>query len=237
MITLANAEAVLCLSAIAALGSGMTSRADEPRDVGRSVVLQVKPEGSIVKRGDLIGKIADPALTAKLADREAEAKRAEAALANARLTLEVARVAVTEYLEVTYKEELAAIRGEIARAESDMEQAGDRLEWSLKKQEHGVFVRPSQIDADRLAITKARFIYEQSKTKLMVLEKYTWDKIVKELRAKEAGAEADEAGRRADLERSKARRDKVRRKVDRLEIVAPADGRLILRDLADPGAR
>ena len=49
---------------------------------------------------------------------------------NARLTREVAEIAVVEYAQGIYAQDLATVKTEIALAESDLQRARTQLDWS-----------------------------------------------------------------------------------------------------------
>ena len=56
---------------------------------------------------------------------------------NAKLTREVAEIAVVEYVEGIFKQDLATVEGEIKLAESDLSRSEDRLDWARRMYEKG----------------------------------------------------------------------------------------------------
>jgi hypothetical protein len=79
---------------------------------GRTRIVLLKPSGSWVKAGDLVCELDASALDVLLAEQRITTKAAEANFQNARLTREVAEIAVTEYSEGIYKQDVQTIRGE-----------------------------------------------------------------------------------------------------------------------------
>jgi HlyD family secretion protein len=130
---------------------------------------------------------------------------------------------------------LKAAEGEIALAESDLKRAEDRMEWSNKMYEKE-YLSTAQNIADRLSLQKARFALEQAQTKKAVLEKYTYDKSIKELESELKKAHSVEIARKADWEREKQKTRAIRREIARCKIHAPADGELILGPGIERGA-
>jgi hypothetical protein len=102
----------------------------------------------------------------------------------ARLTRELAELAVEEYEEVTYPRDLATVRGEIKLAESDLARSKASEELNFKK---------------------AQFTLEQAQSKKKVLVDYTREKTIKELESEVKKAKSDELAKQAawDSERSK----------------------------------
>jgi HlyD family secretion protein len=133
-------------------------------------------------------------------DRRLAIARARAAYLNAQLTRQVAEIALVEYQEGIYKQDKGTLQGEIALAESDRKRAEDRLEWSRKMHARG-FVSQAQFTSDKLSVDRAAFSTEQAKTKLDVLEKYTFNKTIKELQSEVEKARAAELARWADYVR------------------------------------
>ncbi len=196
------------------------------------VILYLELEGATVHRGDLIGEMDTTALRTELADQEIAAQQAEAAHKNAERTLEVAWAALIEYLDGTFKQEITTLKGEIALAGSELRKAVDKRNWSERMKDKG-YVPVASYTADVLALQKANFMLEQAQTKLNVLQKYTKGKILKEYQSEVNKAVVAEADKQADLEQARTKREAIREQIERCRIVAPSDGRLILRSLPE----
>ena len=118
-------------------------------------------------------------------------QQAQASYQQAKLTREVAELAVKEYEQGIYLQDLATIQGQVALAMSDQERAVDRLEWSKKMVFKGRLSEATNI-ADQLAKQQADFSLEQAQTQLKVLKEYTKEKQMKSLRSDVEKAKADE---------------------------------------------
>jgi CRISPR/Cas system type I-B associated protein Csh2 (Cas7 group RAMP superfamily) len=81
------------------------------------------------------------------------------------------RIAATQAARV------ASIKNEIASAKSDLKRAEDRVVWASHMFEKK-YVSKAQLISEKLALQRATFAYEQAKTKLNVLVKYTKDKTI-----------------------------------------------------------
>jgi HlyD family secretion protein len=111
---------------------------------------------------------------------------------NAKLTREVAEIAVIEYIEGIYKQDLETIECEIARAESDQARAADRVEWATHMYGMGFGPLGPKIEQDHV------------QTRGSVLDKLKKDKTIEKLNSEVEKARADELAKQADYEREKA---------------------------------
>jgi hypothetical protein len=140
---------------------------------------------------------------AALNNQEIAIRAAQAAYDNARLTREVAEIAVVEYKEGIFKQEWEAAQGEIALSKSDLERAKDELEWAKRIERKGYAFLITK--SPQLAYERAKFALDQAVTKRNVLENYTKDKTIKELESEVASARANELAKKAILELEKTK--------------------------------
>jgi RNA polymerase sigma factor (sigma-70 family) len=119
---------------------------------------------------------------ARLRAQQLATRKAKASYEIAKLTRELAGIAVEEYEEVNYPRDLATVGAEIKLAESDLA----RSEVKLNRK-------------------KAQFALEQAQGKRDVLIKYTKGKTIKELESAVEKARSDELAKEAawDLEKAK----------------------------------
>jgi hypothetical protein len=125
---------------------------------------------------------------------------ARASYENARLTREVAEIALAEYVQAIYEQDRETILGEIALARSDRERAEDRLEWTERMLDKGHVVLVDYTSA-KLSVDRAAFVEEQACTKLDVLDRYTYEKTLKELTSEVEKARAEELAKKATHQR------------------------------------
>jgi HlyD family secretion protein len=190
---------------------------------GTSTILYVVPEGTRVAKGQLVCLLDTDRARESLEDQRITTRQAEANYMQARLTREVAEVAVKEYEIGTFKQQLETINGDIALAQADLSRAQDRFEWA-KKMAEKKYVSPAQLVSDELSLKKAKFAVEQNETKKRVLEEYTKAKTIKELRAEVEKARSDELAKRATYELEKAREQKRKPQARSVKVLAPVDG-------------
>jgi RND family efflux transporter MFP subunit len=199
---------------------------------GTTTIIFILPEGSRVKKGDKVCELDSATLKDNHKNQMITSQQAAASYEQAKLTREVAEVAVKEYLEGVFKQDLETVQGEIALARADVTRAQDRLTWSTKMKEKGYISESARL-ADELSLKKAQFALEQSQTKLDVLMKYTKDKTVKELQADVEKAKSDELAKKATFSLEKDKEDKLLRQINNCILNAPGDGLVVYAN--DPG--
>jgi HlyD family secretion protein len=131
-------------------------------------------------------------------------RKAQARFEIARATRELAEIALEEYEQSTYPQDLATAEGEIKLAESDLSRSEDRLEWA-KKMFDKKYVTPAQKVSEELSNKKAKFTLEQAQSKKKVLVEYTKGKSIKELRSEIDKARVGELEKKAILELESAK--------------------------------
>jgi HlyD family secretion protein len=143
-----------------------------------------------------------------LLDQMAIERKAESSYRRAKLVREVAAYALQEYRQGIYLQDLATSRGQLALAQSNLERAIDRLEWSNKMRTRGFVTKATNI-ADQLTKQQAEFDLEQARTQLEVLEKYTRDKQIKSLTSDIEKARADEQAKQSAYRMEQSKRWRI----------------------------
>jgi len=151
-------------------------------------------------------------LRARWRAQQIASRKAEAEFHNARLTREIAEIAVLEYAEGIYVQDIATVNGEIKLAESDLRRAEDRLDWARRMFDKG-FVPPATKNSEELNLKRAVFALEQACSKKRVLVEFTKGKTIKELKSEVEKARSDELAKKAAWELEKAKEVKLERQV------------------------
>ncbi len=193
---------------------------------GQTTIIMILPEGTSVKKGDIVAELDSSALQDNLKNQRIATLGAEAAYQNAKLTREVAEIAVTEYIEGVYKQEHETAQGEIALAKSELKRAEDRLEWSNRMLEKG-YVSKAQNVADKVGLEQKKFALEQAQTKLSVLEKYTKEKTIKELKSEVEKTKSDELAKKQTYQLEQDKEAKLVTQIANCKLAAPGDGLVV----------
>jgi multidrug resistance efflux pump len=230
-----------CVAALALLGAipptlAQDRRADEPagqkagvdvanRVEGRNQILSIKPEGTLVKKGDLVCELDASAFKERLANQEAVIRAAELAEQGAKAAREVAEMAVTEYVDGTYKLEVMAALRDVARTKAETLRAEGRLAALERTSEKGDSPSADVIPA-RLDLQAAKFSFELAKSRKDVLEKYAKQRMVKKLKGEVETARAEQIAANAAHLRELGKRRELNEQISRCQIYAPIGGRV-----------
>jgi hypothetical protein len=141
-----------------------------------------------------------------VSDAKSESRKAEAEYQDGKVQREIAEIAIREYAEGIYVQDLATIEGEIKLAESDLVRLEDRLEMARRAFEKG-FLSKAQLVSEELAFRRAQFTLEQRRSRLDVLKKYDKERELKKLSANIDKARAEELSKQAAWELAKRRED------------------------------
>jgi RNA polymerase sigma factor (sigma-70 family) len=193
---------------------------------GPTTILWLRKEGTWVKKGRVLAELDSAALKDSLVNQEITTKGAEAAYQNAKLTREVAEIAVREYEEGIYKQDKQTAETEIKLAESELTRALERQTWATRMLEKG-YISKQQKSIEEQSLNKARMAIEQHQTRLDVLERYTKDKTIKELQSEVEKAKADELSKLATWNLEKGKEAKLRSLIEKCTVRSPTGGLVI----------
>jgi multidrug resistance efflux pump len=204
----------------------------QSRGSGGTALLEIVPEGTRVKEGDIICKLDSSSLENERNAQQIVVNGSTSALIGATAALETARIAKQEYLEGTYKNEEKLIQSEIFVAEQNLKRATEYLKHSQKLAARG-FVSPQTLEADEFAVEKAQKDLEIAKTKLKVLQDYTKAKMLNQLDAAIETAEADLGAKKninhIDIEKLK----QIEQQIEKCTVRAPQEGEVTYANSTD----
>jgi HlyD family secretion protein len=130
-------------------------------------------------------------------------RQALAALENANLTRGVAEIAVVEYAEGIFLQDLATVQREISSAETALRLAEEQLDRSKRIGEKDDGPETEVVFAER-EVKRARLDLEQARKRRMTLEQQTKVKMLAGLKSDLEQAKADEKAKAAVYTRLKA---------------------------------
>ncbi len=190
---------------------------------GSTTIITILAEGTKVKKGDLVCELDSASLRDSLTNQKIATQGAEASFQNAKLTREVAEIAVKEYEEGIFLQDKATCEGEIKLAQSDLARSADRVDWANRMYEKG-YVSKAQKISEELNFQKAKFALEQAESKLHVLLDYTKGKTIKELRSEVEKARSDELAKEQTYSLEKTKEAKLVKQIENCKLFAPGDG-------------
>jgi HlyD family secretion protein len=220
---------------------------------GQAVIISIVPEGSRVKKGQLVCELDSASLKDQLNTQMIIEKGAEAAYQNAKLAREVAEIAMIEYMEGIYKQDRQAAQGEIAAAQSAIQKAGERLDRTRNARKRLInALAPKggaataaeivveldvedRIEATEQALLREKMALELAEARKNVLEKYTRPKTEMGLRVDVASKLSIQLAKRATWELEKSKVEKLNKQIVNCKYYAPSDGIIVYAN--DPSRR
>ncbi len=213
---------------------------------GSTTIIRIVPEGTRVKKGQVICELDSAAVRDRLVNQVGATKDAEAAYQRARLAREVAEIALVEYREGVYKQdeqqlqaEIDGIRAATRKTEGRLErtrEAGRRVKDMLARA--GGARTPADIVAevdiqDRLedaegSLERQKRSLAEAERRHEVLEKYTRPRTIKQLEGELEKARVQEITLRTAWERSKILEKQLAVQIKYCMITAPQDGVVVL---------
>jgi HlyD family secretion protein len=212
---------------------------------GPTTILQILPERTQVKKGQIVCELNSASPCDRLISQRVATATAEAAYQNAKIALDVAQLAVTEYTNGTFVQKLKTAKAEVAAALTAVHKAENRLERvrrarqrlsdALNRSQRSL--APSDIvaeldiedrlDATEEALSRTQTALELAKSKQDILEKYTKDKAQKALQADVERKRADAVAATATREIEQTKERKLEGQIAACTIKAPGDGLVV----------
>jgi HlyD family secretion protein len=157
---------------------------------GQTTIQTLIPEGSTVKKGDLLMHLDDSAIKQRIEDTTLELQKAEADLTTAKelkdiqenqntadleaaqVALDLAQLDLKQYVEGTYPQQLANAKTDLDMAEINLKNQEEKLGQTRALFEKG-FVTQTAVKDDELSVTTAQNTVSKAQTALKVLTEYT----------------------------------------------------------------
>ncbi len=199
---------------------------------GGSTVIWVIKTGTQVKPGDVLVRLDTSAIEDKISQQRIAVATA---LGNKRISeaeVEVARISITEYLEGTYRSELATKQKELVIAQSNLKSAKNALAHSERLFRKG-YISRLQYETQLDAVHHAELEVEVKKTDLDALQRFTKSKTLQDLQGQLEAAEARLASYAAALELEEAKLKREEEQLKNCVIRSDASGIVIYPSAAE----
>ncbi len=193
---------------------------------GGSTILSIVKDGAEVKKGEVLVRLDASTIDEEISKQKIAHEKARAAFIQAESDAAVAKLAVTEYLEGTFRAELQLAQSNVAIAEENLRTATNRLEFTRRMFRKG-YVSDVERDAQVFAVEHAQLELDLKRTEEDVLRRFTKTKTLQELRSAQKAAEAKVASEAAALELEESRLDRLTTQKEKCVIQAPQDGMVI----------
>jgi HlyD family secretion protein len=200
-----------------------------------STILTVLPEGTPVKRGDVLATLDGSTFEEMLRQQAITVEQAKASHLQVQLNHEISLLAVREYREGTVQETLKGMEGTITLARSDLSRAQDHLTWTKRMSEKG-YASTAQIVSEKHTVAQLELALERQLTAMELFQRFTLPKTEKSLLGQVKSAETNLGNETLRLQRQRERFELLQKQVARCTIRAPQDGVLLYNKGRGPAA-
>ena len=190
---------------------------------GASTMLMLLPEGTVVKKGEVLATFDSSNYEEMRRQQEITVEQAKASQLQARLDLEIAELAVTEYRDGLVQETLKGMEGSLALARSDLSRAADHLEWSAKMSGKG-YSSLAAIVSEKLSVSQMQFSLNKQLWAMDLYQRFTQPKTEKTLQRQVTAAKTTLENEELKLKRQVDRLIALTKQVDYCTVRAPHDG-------------
>ena len=201
---------------------------------GASTLLSLLPEGSAVKKGDVLATMDKSSYEELQRQQVITVEQAKASHLQARLNLEIARLAVVEFRDGLVEETLKSMEGSLALARSNLKLAEDHLDWSLKMNGKG-YASSATLASEKYSVSQMEFALNKQLWSMGLYQRFTEPKTEKSLQQQVTMAQTALANEELKLQRQVDRLAKLTKQVEYCTIRAPHDG--VLYYYKDPNPR
>jgi HlyD family secretion protein len=193
---------------------------------GRTTIVKIVPEGTIVKEGDVLVELDVSTLKDSQIDQDIRVRNAEASWINSKENFEIvksqaisdvnvaelnllfAKQDLRKYREGEYPNQLESAESEITLSKETLARADQTLQWSerLFKEK---YIAETELQGDRLSRNRARVDVNISQNKLELLQKFTYIRQIAQLES--------------DVRQAEMALERIQRKANANKIQAEAD--------------
>jgi HlyD family secretion protein len=193
---------------------------------GASVLLSIVPEGTRARRGEVLAVLDSSDYEELLRQQKITVERARADYRAAKLSYEIAKLAVHEFRDGSMKEAEKDFERSVALAESDLVRVKDRLQWVRKMKQKG-YAPSAQVTNEEFNQARALFDLAQERAAYELFNRWTAPHTLRVLEVDVLGAEATLKYQTSRLNRNLDRLAKLEKQVELCTIRAPHDGFVI----------
>ena len=193
---------------------------------GRTSIITLVPEGTRVKKGDLLVELDASSLQDSKINQEISVQNTQAAYINARenlaivtsqaesdvneaeLNLEFARQDLQKYEEGQYPKDVNEANKMITLAKEELERAQQTLDWSNKLFKEK-YLSETERAADEITVKRRKLEYDLAVADLKLLEDFTHPRQIRQLQSdvQQAISALDRAKRKAEADKRQAGAD------------------------------
>jgi multidrug resistance efflux pump len=204
-------------------GRGGSSNMFEEEKPGSTRIVEILPEGSRVKSGDVVCRLDASSYEDEEKAQQIRFLQAKSYLDQATSMLEVAKISLREYRDGIYPQDQQLVRQYMETCQLDKERLERSLAWSKDMYKKN-FRTYYQVKGDLLALEQADLALREAQGMYDRLVKQTGPKILKSLEANVRAIESDKLTQEASFSLEKQRLERIRRNIAYCTVRAPGEG-------------
>lgn len=193
---------------------------------GGSQILWIIPEGTQVTKGTELVRLDSALIEEQITQQKIAYEMARSLYIEQEEAHAVADIAVKEYIQGTYLQELQTADANIVIARENLKSAQNILEHSEKMFRKG-YINQLQLETSRFAVQRSQLDLDTFLTARKVLTEFTKAKREKELASARDSTLAAMLAQKAATDLEKSKLDRLTEQLKRCTIVAPQDGMVI----------
>ena len=190
---------------------------------GSTTIVYLIPEGTKVKKGDLVCKLDSSAYDDEEKAQLIRYLQAKSYVEQANAILEVNKISLREYRDGIYPQDLQLVKQYIEACELDHDRLERTAAWSRDMAKKG-YRTDLQVKGDTLAFEQTKISLGEARNMLERLVKQTGPKLIKALEANVKAIEADKFMQDASFNLEKIRLERIRKNIRNCSLHAPAEG-------------
>ncbi len=203
---------------------------------GSSTLLSVLPEGTNVKKGDVLATLDASSFDEMYRQQVITVEQAKASHLQAQLGYEITLLAVDEYKDGKVPETIKSMEGSIALARSDFTRAMDHLSWTKRMNRKG-YASVATITSEKASLSVLENNLQKMVMSYDLFQRFTLPKTEKTLGSQVLAAKTTLHNEQLRLSRQLERLALVKKQLDSCTIRAPHDGILYYYNEPNPRSR
>ena len=204
---------------------------------GGTTILWLIDDGVEVKQGTVLARLDSSKLDEDISQQKITVEKARATYVQAEKDFNVSKMAIHEYLDGTYKQELQQLEANVKIAREALSSAENTLLYTQRMFRKG-YATVLQRDAKQFAVERAQLDLDAALTAQTVLTDFTRPKMLEDLNSQRDTAEAKMKAEKASLELEEARLKRLETEREKCVIKAPKAGMVVYaNDISRRGPR
>ncbi len=193
---------------------------------GGSTILWLVKDGTRVNEGDDLVRLDSSLIEDQVNSQKIAFAKAQAAKIEAEKTFSSAKIAVQEFIEGNYVQQIQDAEGKITVAMENLRSAENSKQHTDRMARKG-YVTNLQAEAQTFAVEQAKINLTSAHTAKTVLEKFTKPKMLVDLESKRDTAEAKMRSEEAAFGLETARLKRLQTQLEKCTINAPHSGMVV----------